>query len=178
MPNTAAGWPVSLRAASSSDSTPSSRTQCPSRCSPKPASLKKVRCAPASDSDTKLAGCRSMRPTAASSELRSSAVNTVSRLSSRARSSMKSSGSLPTSFASSAIERVGLARGVEVLEHRVRIGAAVKQGGNHHRPGRLRRQLLEERHPRVAALGEHEDAAAGVLERDDEGAQLLLVGQT
>ena len=41
----------------------------------------------------------------------------------------------------------------------------------------MRRQLLEERHARVAALGEHEDAAAGVLERDDEGAQLLLVGE-
>ena len=41
-----------------------------------------------------------------------------------------------------------------------RVGAVVQQRGDHHRAPGLRGQRFEERHRRVAALGEHVDAAA------------------
>ena len=60
--------------------TPRSRAQWPSRCRPKPASLKNVRCAPASLRLTMLFGWFSIRPTASSSLLSSCAVKTVSQV--------------------------------------------------------------------------------------------------
>ena len=48
MPNSLAGWPLRRCTACAVSSTPRSRLQWPSRCRPKPASQKKVRCAPAS----------------------------------------------------------------------------------------------------------------------------------
>src|SRR5690606_40766692 len=58
----------------------------------KPASHRKVRWAPASESETIACSSRIMRPTASSSELSRVAVKTVSSPSDKARSSMKSIG--------------------------------------------------------------------------------------
>ena len=89
---------------------PRSRAQWPSRCRPKPASLKKVRCAPASLRLTMLCGWLSIRPTASSSLLSSCAVKTVCRSSASARSSIASSGSRPVAAAMSAMLRCSSAR--------------------------------------------------------------------
>ena len=45
--------------------------------------------------------------------------------------------------------RVGGGDRVEVVEHRLRVGAVVQQRGDHHRPAAVGGQRLEERHRRV-----------------------------
>ncbi len=61
--------------------------------------------------------------------------------------------------------RVGVLDLLQVVEHRVGVGAGVQQRRDHHRAARVRRQLLEEADLGLAALGEHEHASTGFTKR-------------
>ena len=73
--------------------------------------------------------------------------------------------------------RIGGGDRVEIVEHRLRIGAVVQQRGDHHRATAVGGQRFEKRHRRVSALGQHVDAATAVTHRGDERLHFAVVGQ-
>src|SRR5438477_1527743 len=101
MPKTSAGWLVSRRTASSSESTPRSRTQVPSNSVGAQASPRWLACAPASERPIMVAGCASSSATIAGSVLRIGMRKRVSRSAASERSSARSTGCTPRSAATS-----------------------------------------------------------------------------
>ena len=73
--------------------------------------------------------------------------------------------------------RVGGGDRVEVVEHRARRDAVVKQRRDHHRPAGRGRERLEERDLGVRAFGQHVDAAAAFAHRADERRHLGVARQ-
>jgi len=65
----------------------------------------------------------------------------------------------------------------KIFKNSARIGAAVEERGDDHRARAVGRERLQERHARLAALGQHEHAAAGLAQAADQRAQLVLVGE-
>jgi hypothetical protein len=76
-----------------------------------------------------------------------------------------------------AAARVRLPDRFQVLENRLRVGAVVEQRGNHHRTARIRGKVVQEGHRRVAAFGEHEYPAPGLLQPAHERAHFPVVGE-
>ena len=72
---------------------------------------------------------------------------------------------------------VGRSDGVEVIEHRLRVGAVVQQRGDHHRAAAVGGQRFKKRQRRVAALRQHEDAVAALGHRHHQRMHLAVVGQ-
>src|SRR5882724_1257984 len=101
MPKTSAGWVVRRRTASSSESTPRSRTQVPSSSVGAQASHSWLACAPASERPIMVAGCASSSATIAGSVLRIGMRKRVSRSAASERSSARSTGCTPRSAATS-----------------------------------------------------------------------------
>src|SRR5438876_9046003 len=90
MPKTSAGWVVRRRTASSSESTPRSRTQVPSSSVGAQASHSWLACAPASERPIMVAGCASSSATIAGSVLRIGMRKRVSRSAASERSRARS----------------------------------------------------------------------------------------
>src|SRR5439155_312969 len=97
MPKTSAGWVVRRRTASSSESTPRSRTQVPSSSVGAQASHSWLACAPASERPIMVAGCMSSSATIAGSVLRIGMRKRVSRSAASERSRARSTGCTPRS---------------------------------------------------------------------------------
>jgi hypothetical protein len=66
---------------------------------------------------------------------------------------------------------------IEVVEHRLRIGAVMQERGHHHRAAAVGGERLEKRHGRVTAFGQHIDAVTARAHRGDQRAHLVFVGQ-
>ena len=73
---------------------------------------------------------------------------------------------------------VGGCNRVEVVEHRLRIGAVVQECRDHYRAAAVGGQRFEKRHRRVSAFGQHVDAVAARAHRGDQRPHLALVGET
>ena len=73
--------------------------------------------------------------------------------------------------------RVGGRDRVEVVEHRVAVGAVVQQRGHHHRAAAVGGQGLEKWHRGVTPFRQHENAVAALAHGRDQRAHFAVIGQ-
>ena len=72
---------------------------------------------------------------------------------------------------------IGLGDGFEIIEHGLRIGAVVQQGGDHHWPAAGLGQRAQKSHRHLAAFGHHVNAFALVAHGQGELHHFLVAGQ-